>query len=226
MKYLWNLFLSLKEIFIVMFLQYAILFLCLFTIGVDKSVIYGSILLMIFQVCYIIWKSSRDKEIWKTLFCIKNYFPYVLLGIGVAASYNMIIFRLGLGQEVNTDIPIILNILCSGIIGPIFEEFLFRYDFIRRLEKFNNNKMMIIILSGVVFGLLHTGTITVIYATIVGIINSYIYMKDKDIIKPIIMHMSGNILVSFLTCYNFVTLLLGVFLIIISYFIIRCSREN
>ena len=226
MKYLWNLFLSLKEIFIVMFLQYAILFLCLFTIGVDKSVIYGSILLMIFQVCYIIWKSSRDKRVWNSNFAIKIYFPYVLLGIGVAASYNMIIFRLGLGQEVNTDIPIILNILCSGIIGPIFEEFLFRYDFIRRLEKFNNNKMMIIILSGVVFGLLHTGTITVIYATIVGIINSYIYMKDKDIIKPIIMHMSGNILVSFLTGYNVVTLLLGVFLIIISYFIIRCSREN
>ena len=136
----------------------------------------------------------------------------------------MIIFKLDLGFDTNVDFPIILNILCSCIIGPIFEEFLFRYDFIRRLERFNNNKMVITLLAGIIFGLLHTGTITIIYATIVGIINSYIYMKDKNIMNPIILHMAGNVLVSFLTGYNIVMLLLGLFLIIISYFIIRCDN--
>ena len=225
MKYLWKLFLSLKEIFIVMILQYAILILCLSTIGVDKSIIWGSILLMLFQICYIILKCSRDSKVWQKRVDIRSYLPYILLGIGIAASYNMIIFKFGMGQEINTDFPLILNILCSGIIGPIFEEFLFRYDFIKRLETFNNNKTIIIIIAGVIFGVLHTGTITIIYATIVGIINTYIYMKDRNIIKPIILHMAGNIFVNFLTGYNTLMLLLGLILIIISYSIIRFNSN-
>jgi len=224
MKYLGKLFMSLKEIFIVMILQYAVLFLCLITIGVEKSIIWGSIFLMMFQCGYIILKCSRDSRILQKLVDIRSYLSYILLGIGVATSYNMIIFRLGLGQKINTDFPLILNILCSGIIGPIFEEFLFRYDFIRRLEKFNNSKMIIILIAGVIFGILHTGIITIIYATIVGIINSYIYMKDRNIIMPIILHMAGNILVNFLTEYNIMILLLGLVLIIISYSIIRCDN--
>ena len=135
MKYLGKLFLSLREIFIVMIMQYAILIVCILTLGVDKSVIWGSILLCIFEIIYIVWKGKKSK------FRISNssYFPYLLLGIGIAAVYNMIIFKMVLGHDVNMDFPIVLNIICSGIIGPIFEEILFRHDLIRRLEKFNTN---------------------------------------------------------------------------------------
>lgn len=217
MKYLGKLFLSLREIFILMTLQYAILIVCVLTIGVDESVIWGSILLCIFQIVYILWKSKKSK------FRISNgsYFPYLLLGIGVATTYNMIIFKMGLGEDVNTDFPIILNIICSGIIGPIFEEILFRYDFIRRLEKFNTNNWIIIILSGIIFGLFHTGIVTMVYGAIVGIINSYIYIRDKDIMKPIMVHMAGNIFVNLLFGYNTLVLILGVILTILGLLMIR-----
>lgn len=217
MKYLGKLFLSLREIFIVMIIQYAFLIMCVLTLGVDKSVIWGSILLCIFEVIYIVWKGKKSK------FRISNssYFPYLLLGIGIAVVYNMIIFKMGLGHDVNMDFPIVLNIICSGIIGPIFEEILFRYDFIQRLEKFNTNHWGIIILSGVIFGLFHTGIVTIIYATIVGIINSYIYIKDKDIMKPIILHIAGNIFVNLLFGYNTLVLILGVILTILGLLMIR-----
>ena len=217
MKYLGKLFLSLREIFIVMIIQYAFLIMCVLTLGVDKSVIWGSILLCIFEVIYIVWKGKKSK------FRISNssYFPYLLLGIGIAVVYNMIIFKMELGHDVNMDFPIVLNIICSGIIGPIFEEILFRYDLIWRLEKFNTNHWVIIILSGVIFGLFHTGIVTIIYATIVGIINSYIYIKDKDIIKPIILHIAGNIFVNLLFGYNTLVLILGVILTILGLLMIR-----
>lgn len=217
MKYLGKLFLSLREIFILMTLQYAILIVCVLTIGVDESVIWGSILLCIFEIIYILWKFKKSK------FRISNgcYFPCLLLGIGIATTYNMIIFKMGLGEDVNTDFPIMLNIICSGIIGPIFEEILFRYDLIRRLEKFNKNPWVIIILSGIIFGLFHTGIVTMVYATIVGIINSYIYIRDKDITKPIVVHIAGNIFVNLLFGYNTLVLILGVILTILGLLMIR-----
>lgn len=217
MKYLRKLFLALKEIFIMMILQYAILILCILTIGMDKSVIWGSILLLMFQVIYIICKSRN----FKLGFRKNSYFPYILLGIGIATVYNMLLFKLGLGQSTTTDFPIILNIICSGIVGPIYEEVLFRYDLIKRLESFNSNKWVIILLASIIFGLCHTGITTIIYAIIVGTINSYIYIKDKDIMKPIMVHMAGNIFVNLLTKYNVMALLLGTALMIISYFTIR-----
>ena len=223
MKYLWNLFLSLKEIFIMMILQYIILILCILIIGINKSVIYGSILLMLFEIWYIVWKIRNDNFIIsriKNKLNIKSYFPYVLLGIGIAALYNMIIFKLGLEQEITTNFPFVLNILCSGVVGPIFEEFLFRYDFIKKLEMFNSKKLVIILLAGIIFGLMHTGITTFIYAMIVGLINSYIYIKDKDIMKPIILHIAGNIFVGFLFGYNIWILILGIILIILGWLII------
>jgi len=200
-----------------MIFQYAILILTIVIFGIDKSIVLGSIFLMIIQIIYIVIKCRNIKLSLKT----KSYFPYFLLGIGVSTVLNMIIFRVGPPRKVITDFPIILNVLCSGIIGPIFEEFLFRYDLIRRIEKWFSNKWIIILVSSIIFGICHTGITTIIYATIIGIINSYIYMKDKDIIKPIIIHMSGNIFVNLLCSYNLTTLILGIIVIIISYFIIK-----
>lgn len=217
MKYLWNLFLSLKEIFVMIILQYVILFICFIVFGNDKSIILGNIFLIIINIIYILWKSKDIKFAFKQ----KSYLPYILIGIGISSIYNMIIFKMELGNDVTTEFNIILNIISSGIIGPIFEEFLFRYDLIRRLDKFISNKYHVIILSGIIFALFHTGITTIIYALIVGIINSYIYMKDKDIIKPIIIHVSGNIFVNVLTGYNTWILIFGIFIIIIGGLIIR-----
>lgn len=202
-----------------MILQYAILILTFVIFGGDKAIIWSSIFVIILQLIYI---GIKCKDI-KINFRSKKYFPYFLLGIGMSTVLNMIIFKIEPPGEVTTDIPIILNILCSGIIGPIFEEFLFRYDLIRRIEKWTSNKWVIIIVSSIIFGQCHTGIVTIIYAMIIGIINSYIYMKDKDIIKPIIIHMAGNIFVNLLCSYNLTALILSTVLIIISYFIIKCD---
>ena len=200
-----------------MMLQYAILILTIVIFGMNKSIVLGSIFLMIIQIVYIVIKCRNVKFNFK----YKNYFPYFLLGIGLSVVLNMIIFKIVTPKKVTTDFPIILNILCSGIIGPIFEEFLFRYDLIRRIERCTSSRWGSILVSSIIFGLCHAGITTIIYATIIGIINSYIYMKDKDIIKPIIMHMAGNIFVNLLCSYNLTTLILGIILMIISYFIIK-----
>lgn len=220
MFYLKKLLLSLKEIFLVMIIQYILLISIILLLGMDKAIIYGSIVLSLFELFFIIWKSKNINF----KFTESAYFAYMILGIGIATIYNMVIFKLDLNKEATVDFPIILNLICSGIIGPIFEEILFRHNLTLKLEKINNNKFTTIILAGIVFGLCHTGIVTIIYATTIGIVNTYIYIKDKDIIKPIILHISGNIFVNLLYGYNSVILILGIILIIIGLLIIK--RDN
>lgn len=216
MKYLKNLLLSLNEIFVVMIIQYILLIIVILIFGIYNSIILGSIILLLFETVYILLKSKKIHRFSSNTI----YFPYVLLGISIAVIYNMIIFKLGIKFDVNTSIPIILNIICSSIVGPIFEELLFRYSLIEKLEKFNS-KRNIVIISSLIFGLFHKNVITMIYAFIIGVINSYFYLKERNIFIPIIIHMSGNIIASYLFDYNIWIFILGIILLIISFLIIK-----
>lgn len=229
MKYLWNILLSVKEIFIVMFMQYIMLFICVFSMGIDKSILWGSIILVSFEIIYIVWKLFSIRRKGNTInFSIfkLNYFPYILIGIGVNILYNMVIFILGKEFDVTVNFPIIITIICSGIIGPIFEELLFKYDLIERLEIFNSNKFAILLLSSIIFGVIHINMVSIVYGFIVGVISSYFYLRDKDFAKPLIMHIAGNICAIFLTGYNFIILVLGTILTIIGFLIIKFNKYD
>lgn len=205
MKYIKNLFLSIREILLIMLIQYVLLLECIMIFGMDKSIILGTIILSIFELIYIFIKLKSIKLSFK-----HNYFPYILLGISISIIYNMIIFKLGIKFDI-TSIPLILDIIASGIIGPIFEEILFRYSLINKLSKFNNNSLCMII-SSFIFAICHNNLITIIYAFIIGLFNSYYYIKKKDILVPITIHISANIVSSFLFDFNPYILILGIIL--------------
>lgn len=209
MQYIKKIVLSIKEILLILLIQYALLFSCILMLGTNKSIIIGTIILSLFELIYIFIKLKNIKLTIK-----HNYFPYILLGLSLSIIYNMIIFKLGIKFEI-TSIPLLLEILSSGIIGPIFEEVLFRYIFINKLSKFNN-KYLTIIISSFIFAICHNNIITIIYAFIIGLFNGYFYIKKKDILVPIIIHISSNIISSFLFSYNSYILILGIIMFIIS----------
>ena len=51
-------------------------------------------------------------------------------------------------------------------------------------------------------------------AFIIGIINGYIYIKTRDIIKISLVHISLNTISSLITCYNNLIFILGIILMI------------
>lgn len=218
MVYIKNLFISLKEVILIMLFQYFILISTILIFGFNKSIVIGSIILLIFQIIYIAYK-IKD---YKFSFNNKIYFKYILLGISITVIYNMTIFKIGIKFDINNDIPFLFKFICSSIIGPIFEEILFRYSLINKLLKFNNKKVSII-LGGIIFSLCHNNIITIIYAFIIGLINSYIYIESKDIIIPIIIHISLNSFSLLLFDYNHIILLLGILLFLIS---ILCIKKS
>lgn len=210
-----NFILSIREIVILLIIQYVILIGIILIFGNDTGIVLGTLAIMFFEGGYVVykWKKS-DIRIDKNI-----YFPYILIGTGISVIYNMVIFKLGICYEIS-DISIVINILASCIIGPIFEEFLYRYSFINKLERYYS-RTLVIFISSLVFALCHTGIPTIIFAFIIGTINAWFYCKTRDILIPIFIHISANMISTFLFGYNFLMLLLGIFLVIIGYFIVR-----
>lgn len=212
---------ALKEIFIIYILEYIILFgsSITYTLLGGKNITnfvtnYIPYILVIFNIIiiFIIYKKYYKKE---KKISTKRIIPLIMIGIFSATFMNMLIFKIGAsGTPVNMNI--ILVILASGFIGPIMEELLFRYIYLNKLLKFNNENTSIMI-STFVFAILHGNLYNIIYAFVIGLILSKIYLKYKNITASIIVHISANLIVILLTNYNTYILIISLIGLIISY---------
>lgn len=224
--------LSLKEIVVVYILQYIVILGSSYIyLSIDPKgdvtgflTTMGYILLILFDIIVAIYLYLKNKRKEKKV-KVTDYFPVVYLGIGMAVALNMLIFLFNLNNEM-ADLNIYLAILSSGIIGPILEEMLFRYVFLNRLRNFFTMRNAIL-LSSLVFALLHGNIITMIYAFIMGFIFAYVYVKYDNIKVSIMCHISANTIVIFLTSFNIWILLLGLFGVWISiYLILRDNKRK
>ena len=84
-----------------------------------------------------------------------------------------------------------VNILVAGIIGPIFEELLFRKLLIDNLAKYGEG--LAITVSGFAFGLFHGNFSQFFYAAMIGLLFGYIYVRTGRIRYTIILHMIINL---------------------------------
>ena len=87
-----------------------------------------------------------------------------------------------------TDIWIV--ILVVVIIGPIFEELIFRKIFIDTLGKYSIG--LAVFMSAASFALFHGNLTQVIYTFGAGLILAWVYAKTKKMIYPILLHMFIN----------------------------------
>jgi len=209
-----------KQIIITYILSYLIVIIAG---GIYNFLGYNNLTFFINNICtYILliyyitttiylYKKNQIKE--KNL-SIKTCFPLISLGISIATIYNMIIFKIQ-PPIINNSISFPILIISSGIIGPIYEEVLFRYIFYNRLKKKYKVKKSILI-NSIVFALIHLQPIKIIYAFILGIILNTSYEKYQNIKAPILIHTAANTIVLFLTEYNIIVLLLAIINLIIS----------
>ena len=165
----------------------------------------------------------------KNNFKIKNIFIPIAFGISISLIYNIILFYLNNfipftnNFQVNS-MPIVVQIICSGICGPILEELVFRGIVYNKLKEFNK-PMRAIILTSVIFGLFHTNIVNAIYAFCVSFILIYLYEKYKTLKAPIIMHISLNttiILMLNIITKNFMAF--NIYLLVISIIVLLILR--
>ncbi len=82
------------------------------------------------------------------------------------------------------------NIVIVAVLAPIFEELIFRKFLIDRLGVYGQKSAIII--SALLFGLLHGNLSQLFYAVFIGIILGYVYCRTGRVIYTIILHAAFN----------------------------------
>lgn len=86
------------------------------------------------------------------------------------------------------NVPLIL--LTTGILAPIVEEFVFRYAIIEIFS--DKKKEWAVLISAFMFGVAHFNPVQSTYAFILGLVLGYLYYKERNLLKPIIVHLTIN----------------------------------
>lgn len=162
-------------------------------------------------VFYLIFRKYKEK-------CQLNNIKYfIFIGIILSLTYNLYLSFI-IDYKVSK-LPIVIQIISSGILGPILEELLFRGVVYNKLKKFNSIKKSMIITT-IIFSIIHFNIIDCIYTLFIGYILVYVYEKYKDIRYSIIIHISANIAVILLGLFINISIVLNIILFIICLFVI------
>ena len=155
-------------------------------------------------------KRFPKREIPKEKFGFFRFIPYIfmtaglmLVGMVVGTIVNNLITR-PFGGSNNSAIAQLLigssilpRVLVVGILAPIFEELIFRKVLIDRLSKYGS--FIAIVVSGLFFGLFHGNFSQFFFATMIGCLFAFLYLKTGKIHLTITLHMIVNLTTSVIT---------------------------
>lgn len=193
----------------------------------SKALLIILIVSIIFlPILYKVFKKYKEKNNFK----IKNILIPIAFGVNICLIYNITIFELNnifhfTNKFKTSNIPIIVQIICSGLLGPILEELLFRGIVYNKLKEFNK-PMTSIIISSVIFSLFHSNIVDAIYAFGVSFILIYMYEKYKTLKAPIITHICLNTtIILMLNLINKNFIVFNMYLLIVSIIILLILRK-
>ena len=97
------------------------------------------------------------------------------------------------------------RVLVIGIMAPVFEELIFRKLLIERTIKYGET--FSILLSGFMFGLFHGNFQQFFFASFVGMLFAFVFIRTGKIIYPILLHMTVNLSTSVVTSTLYIKLM-------------------
>ncbi len=88
--------------------------------------------------------------------------------------------------------PLWLEVLVTGIIGPLMEELLFRGLVYRRLRE-TARVVPAVLISAAIFGAIHGNFLQFVYAFLVGTVLAYACERFRSVLAPFCIHAGANI---------------------------------
>ncbi len=118
---------------------------------------------------------------------ISDYFTEMFVsGVSLFGIHN----KVEMSYESNGIVDNILYIISIAVIPPLTEEFAFRGIILGKLRKFGDS--FAILMSAVLFGLLHGNIVQIPFAFIIGIVFGFITIKTSSLIPAMITHFLIN----------------------------------
>jgi hypothetical protein len=82
------------------------------------------------------------------------------------------------------------------IIGPVVEEFIFRRLIIDKIRPYG--EMVAVIFSGMAFGAFHGNFSQFFYASAIGMVLAYVYLRTMKLVYPAVLHIAFNFVFGFI----------------------------
>lgn len=184
-----------------------------------KYIVIGIVITSI-PICIYIFKRYKIKE---SKIHLSKMLLMIPLGLSMSLFYNML--TINFQVNVSTELNIYLLILYLVIVAPIFEEFVFRYLSLRMAcDAYSKTKAIIYV--SLAFALMHSGLINMIYAFLIGVLLSYVYLKYKNILYPIILHIAANLMSVCINKFNMVYLLISFIVLLLIIIYLRDKETN
>ena len=86
----------------------------------------------------------------------------------------------------------LITVLILTVVGPLMEEFIFRYALYKKLGRFGDKAY--IVASAALFALFHGNLSQLVYAFVLGALFAYLYCRTGNILLPAALHMFVNFL--------------------------------
>lgn len=132
---------------------------------------------------------------------LPHFFSYLVILLGVN-FYVSFIYQLVINHF---DIPTTdISILFTGtvwidlvilaytvLIGPVFEELLFRGVILRTLDKYH--RTFAILVSSALFGMMHMNLSQGVTTFFIGCVLAYASLKEESMTLPIVLHIANNL---------------------------------
>jgi hypothetical protein len=123
----------------------------------------------------------------------------------------------------------VTSILLIVLVAPVYEEILFKYV-IQHCVFRNTVGWIQILATGILFGFSHGTTYHAVFGVLFGIITSFVFVAEQDLVICILIHIFYNIMVTFPVVIPVVVVLFGIgvgrLLVIYTKARRRAKREN
>ncbi|MFN3604641.1 MAG: lysostaphin resistance A-like protein [Leptonema sp. (in: bacteria)] len=141
----------------------------------------------------------------------ENFFIYILLlplalSIQVLGTALMILFLdffpekyISYYEELQnflmpkSNLDFLFTIISIGIVGPFCEELIFRGIILSKLIENKKNLTISNIFQSILFAVAHMNPVQFFYAIPIGIFFGWIYIKSKNLLLPILIHIFTNV---------------------------------
>lgn len=129
-----------------------------------------------------------------------KYFAVIGIAVALCVGLNCLIIMSGLSprdeayQETMTvmySAPMLVQVICLGILAPVCEELVFRGLMFKRLRA-QTGFLLAAIYSTTIFAVIHGNMVQIIYAFVMGMVFAYVYEKYGSVKAPILAHIGAN----------------------------------
>lgn len=177
---------------------------------IELSIIGNCLCVLVFALIFKFTSTPLSEKAYINPFPSRFFVSMIILG--VATAYGI---ALALGyiestgiipeewlktqEETYTDVIAaspVMQFFCVGLMAPVLEEILFRGLILGTLKK-EMHPWVAIIISAVSFGIAHGTAISFIYATGLGLLMGWLFVRFNSVLPTIIFHMAYNCTVSF-----------------------------